>query len=73
MKQIDIVRAWKDETYRASLSDAERSALPAHPSGTVELDDSETDLVGGGMKPFPLTEINHCPTFMYNEPKCGGM
>ena len=71
MKQIDIVRAWKDEAYRASLSDAERSAIPAHPSGTVVLHDTETDLVGGGMR--PLTLINHCPTFMINQPACGGM
>jgi mersacidin/lichenicidin family type 2 lantibiotic len=32
-----IVRAWKDESYRSSLSDLERAQLPPHPSGSIEL------------------------------------
>jgi mersacidin/lichenicidin family type 2 lantibiotic len=49
--KIDIVRAWKDATYRASLSVKEQAQLPANPAGAVELSDSELDLVygaGGG-------------------------
>ena len=47
-KKVDIVRAWKDEAYRASLTDEERAALPEHPVGMIELDDAELGHVGGG-------------------------
>jgi mersacidin/lichenicidin family type 2 lantibiotic len=37
MQEIDkIIRAWKDDDYRMSLSDEEQRALPAHPVGYVE-------------------------------------
>jgi mersacidin/lichenicidin family type 2 lantibiotic len=32
-----IVRAWKDKTYRAQLSPAQRSELPTHPAGNADL------------------------------------
>jgi mersacidin/lichenicidin family type 2 lantibiotic len=47
--KFDIVRAWKDETYRQNLSDEQREALPANPAG--ELTEAEMALVygsGGG-------------------------
>ncbi|HEX6292734.1 MAG TPA: mersacidin/lichenicidin family type 2 lantibiotic [Herpetosiphonaceae bacterium] len=44
----NIIRAWKDEEYRASLSETERAALPEHPAGLVELTDEELDLAAGG-------------------------
>jgi mersacidin/lichenicidin family type 2 lantibiotic len=52
--KIDIVRAWKDEEYRASLADAERALLPPNPAGLIDLDDGEMKKVlgaGGGMHP----------------------
>jgi mersacidin/lichenicidin family type 2 lantibiotic len=48
MNTRNIIRAWKDEEYRMSLSDAERAMLPAHPSGLVELTDAELDDAVGG-------------------------
>lgn len=39
--RIDVIRAWKDEEYRRSLSPSELAALPANPAGVVELDDEE--------------------------------
>jgi len=48
MSQKDIVRAWKDEEYRNSLSEAERAALPAHPAGLVEIRDEDIEGVAGG-------------------------
>ncbi|HLI68543.1 MAG TPA: mersacidin/lichenicidin family type 2 lantibiotic [Ktedonobacteraceae bacterium] len=46
--KFDAVRAWKDDTYRQSLSNEQLSKLPANPAGELEL--SETDLasVSGG-------------------------
>jgi mersacidin/lichenicidin family type 2 lantibiotic len=45
---MDIVRAWKDEEYRLSLSDAELSSLPANPVGEIELTDADLEAVYGG-------------------------
>jgi len=36
-KVNQIIRAWKDESFRRSLSDAELAQLPAHPAGLIEL------------------------------------
>jgi mersacidin/lichenicidin family type 2 lantibiotic len=33
MSTQNIIRAWKDESYRSSLSGAELAALPANPAG----------------------------------------
>lgn len=44
---MDVIKAWKDPVYRASLSTKERESLPAHPAGGVELSDSELDGVSG--------------------------
>ena len=48
MSNKNIIRAWKDEDYRLSLSEAERALLPEHPAGLIELAGAETDGVGGG-------------------------
>lgn len=50
MDSMNIIRAWKDNEYRASLSEAEKALLPAHPAGLVELTDSELATVAGGKK-----------------------
>jgi len=43
-----IVRAWKDEAYRQSLSTEELAMLPANPAGEIELTDTELEAVSGG-------------------------
>ena len=50
----NIVRAWKDEFYRQSLSDEERAQLPENPVGELELTDAELGSVfaaGGRFNP----------------------
>ncbi|QBD80927.1 mersacidin/lichenicidin family type 2 lantibiotic [Ktedonosporobacter rubrisoli] len=44
--KFDIVRAWKDESYRESLSEEERALLPENPAG-VELSESSLETVYG--------------------------
>ncbi|WP_339382166.1 mersacidin/lichenicidin family type 2 lantibiotic [Aetokthonos hydrillicola] len=44
------MRAWKDEEFRNSLSNKERSLLPEHPSGLVELTDRELGAAAGGVR-----------------------
>ena len=46
--KFDVVRAWKDETYRQSLSEEQRRLLPANPAGEAELDDADLQTVYGG-------------------------
>ncbi len=45
---FDIVRAWKDDEYRGSLSDEQRRSLPLNPVGEIELTDADLELVYGG-------------------------
>ncbi len=46
--KFDVTRAWKDESYRESLSAEERSLLPVNPAGEIELSDAELGAVYGG-------------------------
>lgn len=54
MKNKDIIRAWKDEEYRQSLSDAERAMLPINPAGMIELTDAELGSAAGGTEELDL-------------------
>ena len=55
MKPEQIIRAWKDENYRRSLSDAERALIPANPAGKIDLTDAQLEqVVGGGKKKSPI-------------------
>ncbi|MCY7382914.1 MAG: mersacidin/lichenicidin family type 2 lantibiotic [Microcoleus sp. CAN_BIN18] len=48
MSNIDIIRAWKDEDYRDSLTDEEKAQLPENPAGLIELTDEDMSSVSGG-------------------------
>jgi len=48
MSHQNVIRAWKDEEYRLSLSDAERALIPENPAGIIELADSDLDAASGG-------------------------
>ncbi|MGB7439552.1 MAG: mersacidin/lichenicidin family type 2 lantibiotic [Coleofasciculaceae cyanobacterium] len=49
MSNIDIIRAWKDEEYRNSLSEEERAQIPNNPAGLIDLTDAETEAITGGV------------------------
>ena len=72
---MDIIRAWKDEGYRNSLSEAERAALPPHPAGLIALTDEDLGAVAGGRiaqtkRPqCPMAETVGCPS---NDCTAGG-
>ena len=60
MSNIDIIRAWKDEEYRNSLSEEQRNQLPENPAGMSELSDEEMEtFMGGAKKPTDIV-INSC-------------
>jgi mersacidin/lichenicidin family type 2 lantibiotic len=44
---FDIVRAWKDEAYRSSLSAEEQAMLPENPAGVLELNEAELQTICG--------------------------
>ena len=52
MTNDEIIRAWKDEDYRNSLSEEQRSQLPENPAGmpeeVVELTPEELEELKGG-------------------------
>ncbi len=47
---MDIIRAWKDEEYRLSLTEEQQALLPDNPAGLMELSYAELEsiVVGGG-------------------------
>jgi len=73
MSKIDVVRAWKDELYRQSLSEEERASLPENPAGLIELTDEDLGLAAGGLTMSgPGCSVNVCggPTQTLNI-QCG--
>jgi mersacidin/lichenicidin family type 2 lantibiotic len=47
---MDIIRAWKDEEYRLTLTEEQRALLPDNPAGPMELSDDELDSIVGGQE-----------------------
>ena len=48
MRNEDIIRAWKEESFRESLGETELAHLPDYPAGMLELDDEDLEVVAGG-------------------------
>jgi mersacidin/lichenicidin family type 2 lantibiotic len=57
MSHVNVVRAWKDEEYRLSLTDAERAQLPENPAGFLELSETDLHQVSGGDFVVPATPV----------------
>jgi mersacidin/lichenicidin family type 2 lantibiotic len=70
MSNNKIIRAWKDPVYRASLSEAERAALPANPAGSIEISDSDLGKVAGGISMFTLYCTYYCNTLFCPSHPC---
>ena len=49
-KNIDVVRAWRDEEYRNSLTEQERASLPENPAGIATVDNSALRSITGGVR-----------------------
>ena len=81
MTHLNIVRAWKDEEYRLSLSEAERALLPGHPAGAIDLTDAALGEAAGGLAltttgGWVLTDAYvcysvHCTVFHCQPPTIG--
>lgn len=57
--KFDIVRAWKDASYRDSLREEELAFLPSHPVGELELSDADLEAIQGAHWGDNHEENNH--------------
>jgi mersacidin/lichenicidin family type 2 lantibiotic len=57
MNKQEVIRAWKDPVYRASLNQNQLTALPANPAGLMELSDADLMNVDGAGTPIVVTII----------------
>lgn len=64
MNKIDVIRAWKDPVYRASLSEEQRAALPMHPAGVTELSDDQLRTSGAAID-TPATTAPTCTAYTF--------
>ena len=59
MKNVDVIRAWKDQEYHDSLTQEQRAALPANPAGT--LSEAEAASIAGGSCQGDTCSYQVCP------------
>jgi len=62
MNKNDVIRAWKDPFYRASLSEDAQAALPQHPAGITELSDEQLTTWGAST---PITTAITCTEYTF--------
>ena len=60
-KKIDVVRAWRDEEYRSSLSAEERASLPENPAGLATISDETLRSITGGCC---TSNYDYCSTWV---------
>lgn len=71
ISDIDVVRAWKDEEYRSSLTEDQRAQLPENPAGMIDLTDEATNEVVGGLTLPVATKLLRCGQFLTITAECG--
>jgi mersacidin/lichenicidin family type 2 lantibiotic len=69
MARRDVVRAWKDPSYRARLSTEELSEFPSNPAGVVELTDDQLK-EASGVAGIIVTTFKTCTEFTYRHFHC---
>lgn len=56
MKRKDVIRAWRDGEFYASLTDEQRAAMPDSPASVIDLGDDVLATISGGCS------YEYCPT-----------
>ena len=69
MAGIDLVRFWKDSTYRGTLSAGQLEGLPANPAGLVELTDAQLK-EASGVAGIIVTTFKTCTEFTFRRFHC---
>lgn len=64
-KTVDVIRAWRDEDYRNSLTEEERANLPESPAGVSVVSDEILRSITGGCASYPqqTTAMHSCVTW----------
>ncbi|HET9212110.1 MAG TPA: mersacidin/lichenicidin family type 2 lantibiotic [Thermoanaerobaculia bacterium] len=62
MNKNDVIRAWKDPFYRATLSEEAQASLQ-HPAGITELPDDQLVTAGASV---PLTTSLGCTEYTFH-------
>lgn len=57
--KFDVIRMWKNELYRHSLSEEERSQLPGNPVGELEITDTDLRYIYGGLRPGDAPPLSY--------------
>lgn len=73
MNNLDIVRAWKDKTYRQSLSAEQQAGLPEHPVGEIELSERELQEARGAATAVLCAHGTALPYTYYLIAGCGNI
>jgi mersacidin/lichenicidin family type 2 lantibiotic len=63
MNKHDVIRAWKDPLYRATLSEEAQASLPQHPAGITALSDDQLITAGGATQ---LTTALGCTEYTFH-------
>jgi len=69
MVEADVVRAWKDPIYRASLTSETLARIPSNPAGSVELSD-EKRKAASGLTDIIVTTFRTCTEFTFHRFHC---
>lgn len=56
----ELIRAWKDPEYRATLSEEQQAQLREIPAALAELSDEELEMIAGGEDKCNGTCTNTC-------------
>jgi mersacidin/lichenicidin family type 2 lantibiotic len=67
--KIDLVRVWKDPSYRAELASGDLAKAPAHPAGLVEVTDEELK-AATGLAAYPVTTNLACTMYTFIRSRC---
>ncbi len=68
MKKEQVIRAWKDEEFRNTLTEEECNSIPPNPAGMINISDTELQLVTGGQEELAFAtewvlSFGCCPGF----------
>ncbi len=69
MSVENIVRAWKDPSYRSSLDAEKLSEIPSNPVGLVELTDAQLK-EASGLAGVIVTTFRTCTEFTFQRFHC---
>jgi mersacidin/lichenicidin family type 2 lantibiotic len=69
MKPLDVIRAWKDASYRESLSEEDLRAVGQNPAGVVDLTDEQLKQASG-LSGIIVTTFKTCTDFTVRRFHC---